>query len=99
MNSFILGYDPFAGNFSIAQLFAFIKDNRNVIQYYTPFAGTYFLKSSETLYDLQQTFYGFFEKANFVIIEVEPSKTGGYLPNNVWSWFNSSQFPALGTVS
>jgi hypothetical protein len=95
MNTYLLAYDPLAGNFSITQLFAFVKENKKLDQYYTPFAGCYILKSSFAMNELQRSFASFFEGSQFVISPIEPSQTGGALPKEIWLWVNSGQLPSI----
>ena len=95
MNTYILSYDPLAKNFTITQLFAYVKDNKNIFQYYTPFAGCYVLKSNEPLSVLQQSFSGLFEGSQFLIVKIEPFQSTGALPAEIWPWLNSGFNPFL----
>ncbi|MDX8358313.1 hypothetical protein [Sphingopyxis terrae] len=72
------------------QLAQFIKDNRKISQFYTPFSGTYLLKSPTDLFDLQASFVGYFPPDLFVLAKVNPSEVAGWLNKDVWSWFNAS---------
>lgn len=95
MNCYLLTFNPFASNFTYSQLLAFIKDNRKIYQFYCPYSGTYFLKSTEDLNSLQGSFMGFFDQSNFVISKIEPSQTGGYMQAAAWSWLSTGVNPFL----
>lgn len=96
METFVLAYDVFAGNFTITQLFSFIRDNKHVHQHYTPFAGCYVLKSAAGAAILEDTFRGFFENSQFIIAKIDATQTGGMLPQNVWPWVYSGNVPSIG---
>jgi hypothetical protein len=95
VKTYLLAFNPHAGNFTITQLFAFISDNKKIYQYYTPFVGCYILKSSYDLTVVQNTLRGFFETAQFVVSEINPFSTGGALPAEIWPWVNNGLLPSL----
>lgn len=92
MNTFILSHNPFEARISPSQLETFIKDNRKIYQWYTPFAGTYILKSEDTLASLAASFRGSFDGAPFLISNVLPSWVGGAQSPTIWTWFNGGGF-------
>jgi hypothetical protein len=91
MNSYILSYDPYSGNINAVQLAQIIKDNRKISQYYTPFAGTYLLKSHLDLLALQESFVALFPPSLFVLTKVNPQDASGWLSQDVWEWWNKKE--------
>ncbi len=89
MNNYILSYDPNGTTVTALQLAQFIKDNRKISQFYTPFAGTYIIKSYLGLIDLQSSFVALFPPALFVLSKVNPAEVSGWLTKEVWDWLNA----------
>ncbi|WP_306090064.1 hypothetical protein [Qipengyuania flava] len=95
MNVYLLSFNPFANNFTYTQLLSFIKDNRKVYQFFSPYAGTYILKSVEGIRSMQDSFEGFFEGTHFVIAKLQVFETGGLLVQDAWDWMAAGQNPTL----
>lgn len=95
MNTYTLSFNPFEIKFSYSQLAIFVKENRKVFQWYSPFVGTYIIKSTEPLTTLTESFRGFFDGAPFLLTYCYPSLTGGAQPSNVWDWLNTGNLPAI----
>ncbi|MBB3032977.1 hypothetical protein [Alteriqipengyuania lutimaris] len=95
MNVYLLSFNPFATNFSYNQLLSYIKDNRKVYQFYSPYAGTYILKSTDDTASLQDSFKGFFEGSHFIITKLHVFETGGFLNQEAWNWMAAGQNPFL----
>ena len=95
MNVYLLSFNPFATNFSYTQLLSYIKDNRKVYQFYSPYAGTYVLKSKDDTASLQDSFKGFFEGSHFIITKLQVFETGGFLNPEAWNWMAAGQNPFL----
>jgi hypothetical protein len=89
MNNYVLSYDPNAPTVNAMQLAQFIKDNRKIGQFYTPFSGTYILKSYTDLFNLQASFVAYFPPATFVLSKVNPPEVAGWLSKEVWDWLNA----------
>ncbi|MEQ8312195.1 MAG: hypothetical protein RIA72_16030 [Sphingopyxis sp.] len=94
MNTYLLSYSPFEPKISYSQLATFIKDNRKVTQWYSPFLGTYVLKSVEPLSSLAESFRGAFDGAPFILTQAFPSHMGGAQTDLVWNWINNHGFPS-----
>ena len=86
MNSYLLSYNPFGLKVTPSQLLGFIRDNRKIFQWYSPFAGTYILKSADTAYSLSESFRTQFEGDLFIVSAINPPAVGGALPIEVWNW-------------
>ncbi|MEA2999366.1 MAG: hypothetical protein QOH04_939 [Sphingomonadales bacterium] len=99
MNTYILSFDPHQPEFTAAQLHAFIKQNRDIAQFYNPFPGTYILKSELFQRDLNAGFVSFFNGKMFVLAPVTPFEVGGAFPQAVWDWFNTGDLPKLEKLS
>ena len=95
MNVYLLTFNPFAPNFTYNQLLSYIKDNRKVYQFYSPYAGTYVIKSFDTTKSLQDSFEGFFEGSHFIIAKLDVFETGGFLIQEAWNWMAAGQNPTL----
>lgn len=95
MNTYTLSYNPLENRFSQAQLATFVKESRKVFQWYSPFMGTYVLKSEEPLTSLTESFRGFFDGAPFLLTACYPTFTGGAQPPNVWEWLNTGFIPSI----
>jgi hypothetical protein len=90
MFTYLLSYDPLGKSLNNTQLLAFIRDNRKVAQWYSPYLGTYLLKSGEPLFSLQETLSGIFDEDLFVIAPINAGWIGGRLPLNMWPWINGT---------
>lgn len=88
MNVYILSYDPFATALTSTQLSVFIRDNRKVLEWYPPFAGTYYLKSHESAAGLNDSFSQIFGDTSYTIAPVVPSVMQGALPPSIWLWLS-----------
>lgn len=91
MTLFILSYNPFEPKITAMQLLGWIKETPRIQQWYSPFLGTYFLKSNETLNSLTELFQTAFDGGQFVISAVHPQLVSGGLSGDVWSWVNADQ--------
>ncbi len=95
MFTYSLSFSPFETKISNNQLLAAIKDNRKIYQWYSPFIGTYILKSYEPLTSLAESFRGLFEGAPFILSVIYPAMTGGAQSDEVWNWLNTGNLPTL----
>ena len=94
MNSYILSFDPLNDKLTPEQLFHFIKDNRKIFQWHSPFLGTFMLKSPETRDSITEMFRGMFAGSPYIVSTVFPHmQVGGALQPEIWTWFNTSTFP------
>ena len=92
MNIYILNYNPLEIKISSNQLATFITDNRKIYQWYIPFAGTYVIKSNDTLASLAESFRGVFDGAPFILSHTFPVTMGGAQNDVVWNWINNHNF-------
>jgi hypothetical protein len=99
MNTYILNYNPFETVISPGQLATIIKDNRKIYQWYSPFSGTYVLKSTELLQSLAESFRGVFDGAPFILTLSYPMNMGGAQADMVWAWINGHNFSAADQVT
>lgn len=86
MNVYVLSFNPLMTKLEPAQLLAFISEARRVEGWYSPFVGTYYIKSSDNIIALTQMFNGVFAGELHSISQVFPSHMGGSLPPSVWQW-------------
>jgi hypothetical protein len=86
MNCYLLSYNPFGLKITPTQLLGFIRENRRIFQWYSPFAGTYVLKSSDTTQSLAESFRTQFEGDLFILSTIDMPRVGGALPIEVWTW-------------
>jgi hypothetical protein len=89
MNTFVLSYNPLSVKLSATQLLGWIKESQNIKQWYSPFLGTYVLRSDQPLTTLVQGFTAAFDGDSFLISQISPSFTGGSLPPEIWNWINT----------
>lgn len=90
MNVYILSYNPFSEKIQPSQLLHFIKEGRRIESWYSPFAGTYVLKSTDTIAGMSQMFKGVFETEFHTISQVFPTLMQGSLPPAIWQWIGST---------
>ena len=88
MNTYVLSYNPLMTTLQPAQLLAFIKEARRIQSWYSPFIGTYLLKSEDSISAMNQMFSGIFNGELHTIALVFPTHIGGSLPPAVWNWIN-----------
>lgn len=93
MNTYILSYNPFEMKVSHGQLAIFIKDSKKIFQFYSPFTGTYVIKSLDSLQSLAASFREVFEGAPFILTLANPAAMGGAQSQLVWNWVNGHGFP------
>lgn len=92
MNTFVLSYNPLGLKLSATQLLGFIKESKNIFQWYSPFIGTYIIKSHGTIQTLQEVFSPIFDGDQYIISQVFHSHMNGVLPPTIWEWL---QAPAM----
>jgi len=95
MNNFVLSYDPLVATVTPGQLLQYVKDSRSISSWYSPFMGTYLLKSELSAWQLSEQFRGVFAGAAFMVAQVWPGATGGAFSNEVWQWLNGVVIPPL----
>jgi hypothetical protein len=93
MFNFMLSYNPTATNFSAAQLHSFVVNNKHLASWYTPFAGTYLLKSDLPVPTIAEMFRPTFNGAEFIISFIQPTLSGGGLSPEGWNWLNGAPMP------
>lgn len=97
MNNYALAYDVIAALGMSNQLAAFVKDNRNILQWSQPFSGLYLLKSEASLATLIESFQGFFGyNVGHFITPIQPMTSGGILRQEIWTWLNAPVSPSGG---
>ncbi len=89
MNTYILSYDPFGTKLSTSQIVGYVKASRDIYQWYPPFSGTIFIKSTDSLASLSEKFKVQFGSGLCVLSLVTPSLMGGTLPTEVWAWLGT----------
>jgi hypothetical protein len=97
MKTFTLSYDPTGIRVSSNQVVAYIKNHRDIIQWYVPFAGTCVFKSNKDLLYFAASFRELFDGVPFLISLTSPVLMGGALDSHVWEWLNTGILPALPT--
>lgn len=95
MNIFILSFDPLGTKLSSVQLLGYIQSSRHIHQWYTPFLGTYIIKSDENLLALTEKLRTQFDGSFFLLTLFHPSFIGGSMPAEVWAWINPPQAPVI----
>lgn len=93
--AFLLNFDSARMVDLLPQLYAFVQSNALTYQFYSPFYGMIFIKSACQITDLIESYNAFFAGQPFMIAEVDPVKTGGRLPQDVWDWLNNPAPPPL----
>jgi len=76
------------------QVTNYLEVNRYVSGFYSPFPGTFLLKSAEPLLSLTDSFRGLFEDQPYTLVEFVPSNVNGTLPSDIWQWLNYGVVPA-----
>ena len=95
VNNFILTYNPFGLFPGEARLLNHVQINRYIHQYYQPYAGTYILKSDESVSTLNDSFHGLFQDTPYLVVMFMPTHAGGALSNEAWSWINTGWVPPI----
>lgn len=90
MNIYVLSYNPLMTKLDPSQLLTFITEGKRIETWYSPFVGTYFLKSNDNISGLTQMFAGVFSGELHTIAQVFPSHMGGSLPPAIWLWLNGT---------
>ena len=90
MNCYILSYNPFETKLSPNQLLGWIKESHKVYQWYSPFIGTYVLKSGENIAVLSEFFRTAFDGAPFLLTHANPAFVSGAQTPEVWTWINAN---------
>ncbi|MDG2532087.1 hypothetical protein P6144_00355 [Sphingomonas sp. HITSZ_GF] len=98
--TYVLSYNPIDARVTGTQLLTLIKESRRVLGWYSPFLGTYVLKSTEMTGPLSEMFRGLFDGSPFLLTHAIPTQMGGSLDPIIWNWINTGNVPALtGTVT
>lgn len=87
--NYLLSYNPLDLRVSSGQVDGFVRANRYVDGWYSPFPGTYCLKSSHILLTLTESFRPMFAETAFILTFVPPQCQGGALPPPIWNWINT----------
>lgn len=95
MNTYLLSYNPVDFTINGNRLLAYVRDNRNVQQYFQPWMGTYIIKSHADLQVISAGFVDFFDESQFVIAQVFTSHLNGLLDQPMWGWINYNVMPVL----
>lgn len=93
MNNFILSYNLMGAFPKEGQLLNHVQYNRLITSYYQPFPGTFFLKSHQSAYILNESVKGFFDEWPYTLIQFDARFASGSLPTNVWDWINTGIVP------
>lgn len=93
MHNYLLSMSAFSASPTQGQVTNYLQVNRYVAGSYSPFAGTFLLKSNETLLPLTESFRGLFEDQPFTLVEFLPSNVNGTLPAEIWQWLHFGFVP------
>lgn len=93
MNNFILTYNPFSVSPTAGQLLNHVQVNRFISQYYQPYAGTYLLKSDQSLSVVNESVAGLFEGSSYMLVHYAAGLSSGALPKEIWAWINFGSVP------
>ena len=87
-NRFLLCYDRAASADIDRHVLAFVKNHRFIIQWAQIFSGAFFIKSRNSLRELDDTFTEFFSPSHYVLsaIGADPSETDGFVNSGIWEW-------------
>jgi hypothetical protein len=102
VNSFILTYNVFNVHPTLGQIQNHLTVNKYVDEYYSPFAGTFLIKSGQDFKVLSGSLKGFFEASTYILSQIHPPHTEGVLAPEVWTWLNFGLLPPpsnVGTLS
>jgi hypothetical protein len=91
--SYILSFNPFSTTPSVGQILNHLQVNKYVSGFYSPFPGTYLLKSPQTIDVLNNSFLGLFESAPYTIMMISGATAQGSLPQEIWAWVNYGAVP------
>jgi len=92
---FLLSYNPFDEKVTAGQVDGFVRANRNVREWYCPFIGTFYMKSSENLNTLTESFRPMFGVTPFIVTQFVPAYQGGGLAPAIWTWVNATDAPVI----
>lgn len=91
MNAYILTYDFSKAKHINTQLISFIKMNRDILEWSSPFDGCFLFTSAIGYKELAPMFIEFFgEGPSFVISRLDVGGLSGRLPTKVWQWLTSN---------
>lgn len=99
MANYILSFDPTNPSISASQLAVFIRLSREIEGWYSPFLGTYMLKSNENLLALLKSFGEIFGNASFILVAANSAQVTGSLPSSVWAWFSEGNAGTLAALA
>lgn len=69
------------------KLLSFVKRNGRVLAWMRPFDGLYFVKTYDSIYDIQANFNEFLEgDVTFFVNPVYPDITTGSASPEIWNW-------------
>jgi hypothetical protein len=95
VRTFSLSHDPFDPKISPIQVQEIVRNNRYIVNWYFPFAGTCIFKSEFDIHVLAPSFRAMLNGAPFLLSEVAPHNMGGAQDQSIWNWINSGQLPSL----
>lgn len=86
MTTFVLCYNVTKHAEINPQLISFIKQNKHVVEWSSPFDGFFFLISGMEPRELVNMFVEFFGTVGFFVCPYAGFNGGGHLPGPTWKW-------------
>jgi len=91
MTTFLLSYDVHGTTLTADQMLGFIKENRNILEWYYPFDGAFIFKSNAETLTLQQSFMSILGTGKFIVTPIYDGSTGGVLTAEMWAWIKGAK--------
>jgi hypothetical protein len=70
-------------------IFNYIRDAAHIADWWNYLPGIFIFRTRRPAYRLQEDFFPFLSGRQFLIIEVNPLATGGWLAGRAWDWLNN----------
>src|SRR5258708_7667872 len=101
MTTYLLCFDRSVAVSENYAVYNYLRDGFHISTWWNHIPGVFIFNTERDLVRLQADFLPFFAGKHFLIIEVNPYRTGGWLPQAAWDWLNSggsSQLPLDGIL-